>query len=148
MLKDKKVMLPILLSDILVIISYFIYVFLPESAFANDVSRPGMTAVYIFAAAPVLCLVSAIIPAVFFKKIKQAFDEAEKSLLGIALCSASLLLYLICFVLELLYLISQISLGFLAPMNGTVYETYSVIIIAGSLIHLLICSVLLIKNKK
>ena len=78
MLKDKKVMLPILLSDILVIISYFIYVFLPESAFANDVSRPGMTAVYIFAAAPVLCLVSAIITAVFFKKIKQAFDAAEK----------------------------------------------------------------------
>ena len=148
MLKDKKVMLPILFSDILVIISYFIYAFLPKSAFANDISRPGMTAVYVFAVAPVLCLIGVIISAVFFKKTKQVLDASYKYIVGIAACGVSVLLYLVRFVFEMLYLISQIDLGFLAPMDGTVYESYGSFILAGGIVHLVLWAVMLIKLKK
>ena len=57
-------------SGAMLIVSFLIYHFLPESEIANSIEHSSMTAVYLMVLAPVLCLSGLLIITLGFKKQK------------------------------------------------------------------------------
>ncbi len=147
---SRKKMLLFPLGCFISLASLLIYRYLPASDFANSVERSGMDGVYAFISSPVLALVALGVFALAMMKNKDTYTallgKTVYSVLGVGFPAV----FAYGFVSSLAYLIFQWKLGFLAPFDGTVYQTlHDVMLIALMLIiTFLLVTTIIIKKKK
>ena len=132
-----KAFVPYIISGIIVIISYFIYNYVPESELANSIEQSSMTAVYLMVVAPVLCVIALILLALGFKKDKQSFISVYKNTAVYTYFGINALICIVCAILETSFVSSLFSLGFAAPNDGTVYETYGTVVLVCGILQLI-----------
>ncbi len=151
--KNKKVtlnykwLMAIIVSEILVLASYFIYKFLPESTLANGIEYSGMTAVYVLMCAPILCALSLVLYFVSAKKLKPYFFSLYKKAAVAIVLLIPIITTVVSMVFELLFVVESFKLGFTAPFSGSVYESYGIFILVSSAIQLLAWILICLKHK-
>lgn len=135
--KSAKSVLPAILSCVLVLISCFIYNYLPESDIANSIENPAMTAVYIMITAPVLCVAALVLLVYCFKKNRAELKTLINGKILFGLFGISAIFDIVSLIFEIIFIISLFKLGFAAPVDGTVYETYGNFILISSILQIL-----------
>ena len=115
-------------GSVLFLAALLIYTILPTSELANGIQYSGTDALWVLAASPVLAIAGAVCFIASLAKDYKAWQNfISKELITGALAAIS-----VCLVASVAMYISnfatQLSLGFVAPFTGTVYETYAVIL--------------------
>ena len=105
-----------------------IYTILPTSELANSIEYSGTDALWILATCPVLALIGTVcFMAALVKDLKAWQSYISKELFTGA--AAGIAVGLVAgFAMYLSNFLTQLSLGFVAPFTGTIYETYAVIL--------------------
>ena len=129
-------------SGVMLIVSFLIYHFIPESEIANSIEHSSMTAVYLMVLAPVLCLSGLLIITLGFKKQKANLLSVYKNTLVYSYFGINALVCVVCAILEILFISTLFTLGFASPSDGTVYETYGIIVLVCGILQV-VSSVLL-----
>ena len=106
-----------------------VFKILPTSDFANSIEHSGMDAVWVLTICPVFALLGAVCFMISFLKDYKAwqdFTTAKPLITGAAIACA------VFFILNLYvyfsYYFNQVSLGFVAPYDGTIYKTYEIFV--------------------
>lgn len=132
-----KVFLPHLLSFILLFFSHIIYISIPTSDLANSIEHSGMDAVYVLTVSPVaaiLALIFFILSYVLNRDYLNSLLSKPVATVGYAVLT---IMILISAIFSVSFVASQYSLGFTAPINGTVWHSYSIFILISCIINLI-----------
>ncbi len=144
---NKKIVVPYLLSFIFLFASYLIYTTVPVSDIANSVEHSGMDAVYILISSPVCAFVSLVLLLVTFIINFKHMIQQKFKVLYISEFALLSIFVLVSTVFSVMFVVSQFKLGFTAPINDTVWHTYSKFILANVILQFLfaLISVLSVK---
>lgn len=117
------------LGATLSLIGVLVFMILPSSDFANDVTRPATDAVWALLASPVALLIGSVVfMAAFLKDFKIWNDFLSGGIVkGATVIFSCTSIYNVAVTLS--YFISQYKLGFVAPFDGLAYESLAIICI-------------------
>ncbi len=124
--------------------------YLPTSDFANSIERSGMDGVYAFISSPVLALFCVGVLIFAMAMNRGAFVPVLGKKVYAVLEVLFTALFTFGFASSLAYLIYQWKLGFLAPFDGTMYQTLHDIMLVGLMLTVTFFLVItvIIKKKK
>ncbi len=109
---------------VLTVISVFIYNFIPASDFASSIDHSAKTALIVLGLSPV-CALAAFVTYLVGGLTDKALVKNSVVQLVIFIVSAVLLLVITCISAALLFI--QADMGFVSPLNDTVYETLGIV---------------------
>ena len=124
------------LSAICSFASLLIYVLIPQSDLANSVTRPASHGLYALLVSPVLAAAALLLFCLAYIRHIGAFTKTYKPTLcygAFGLVGLGLVFNLIS---SVAFTASQFSLGFAAPVDGTVWETLAVFTAVFSVLNL------------
>ncbi len=142
---NSKAFIPYFFSCITYLASYLIYSLVPSSELANSLEHPGITAVYVLTASPVLVIIALALLAVTFLLNKDyLFNLFSKPVVvgGFALLALMLVLSI---VFSVSFVAMQYKLGFSAPIYGTKWNSYAVYMLISVILQFI--SLLLVTLK-
>ena len=116
-------------SWILLLASYLTYTIIPVSDLANSVDRSGMDAVYVLTAAPVFAAISLILLALTMLLNKDYLFKLTDKKIILTAFGINAIMTIISLIFSIIFVVSQYDLGFTAPIDGTVYESYAIYIL-------------------
>lgn len=113
---------------VLSVAALLIFIILPESELANGIQYSGKDALWVLVLAPVFSLAGAINFLYAFLKDKKIWCEAfsKNIVTGAAFVLGAMMVFN--FAVYTSYLIMQFDLGFVAPYDGTVYDSLQYIV--------------------
>lgn len=134
-------------SVICSLVSVLVYRFLPESNLANGIEHSGMDAVYALIASPVFAFLALAFFAVGCIKLHKALTHTFPKLAVIGTFAVISLGLVFNFISSLLYLLKQNKLGFVAPVDGTVWDTLLTVMAVMLSLQCILCIVEVLSAK-
>ncbi len=116
----KTYLITAMAAFVLTVVSIFIYKFIPVSDFASSINYSGRTALFVLALAP-FCALAAFVTYLLGGLTDKALVKNSVVQLVIFIVSAVILLVITGISAALLFV--QADMGFVSPLNGTVFET-------------------------
>ncbi len=142
-----KALIFALVSWVLLLGSYLTYTIIPVSDLANGIEHSGMDAVYVLTVSPVLVFASLIMLALTLFLNKDYLFKLTDSKIMLIAFGINAVMTIISIVFSIIFVVSQYDLGFTAPINGTVYENYSVFILVNVIVEAISIIALSLKMK-
>ncbi len=144
---NKKIVVPYFASFLFLLASYLFYTIVPVSDLANSVEHSGMDAVYLLTCSPVFAFLALLALALaLFIDLKYLVKHPMKILL-ISGFSLLCVFILVSAIFSVIFVSSQYKLGFTAPINDTVYFSYSKFILASVILQTIFAVVSLVLSK-
>lgn len=144
---NTKAFIPYLLSCIAYLTSYLIYAIVPSSELANGVKHPGITAVYLLTASPVLALIALVMLIVTFIINKDYMIKLISKPLAVTLFSVLGAMIAITVYFTVSFVALQYKLGFTAPIYGTKWSGYAVYILISVILQFISLLLVALKMK-
>lgn len=144
---NSKAFIMLFLSGISYLAAYLIYAIVPSSELANGLSHPGITAVYVLTASPVLAILALVLLVTSYILNKEYFEKLfSKSVTVSVLAFLSILITVsVFFIISFLSL--QYKLGFVAPIYGTKWSSFAVYMLISVILYFLSLLLVTLKMK-
>lgn len=149
------------LSFAFLLAGYLVYSLLPGSEnFTNSIEVSGEKTVRVFMIAPIFCVLSLVAFTVFLivfrkylKELSFSDNKIGKTVISNGIINAFsygslsviIVIILVCTGFAFAAYNEFKELGFVAPMDGTVYETYGWFILAGCVVHFIFLALTTVK---
>lgn len=127
--------------------SYLTYTIVPVSDLANSVDHSGMDAVYVLTAAPVFAAISLVLLVLTLLLNKDYLFKLSDKRIIFGVFGLNAAMVIISIVFSIIFVVSQYDLGFTAPVDGTIYESYGIYILVNVIAQALSLIALSLKMK-
>ncbi len=144
---NSKAFIPYLISCVTYLASYLVYSLVPSSELANGVEHPGITAVYVLTASPVLAIFAFILLAATFVLNKDYFSSLISKPLTVVVFSALGIMAAISIYYTASFVALQYKLGFATPIYGTKWSGYAVYILISVILQFISLLLFTLKMK-
>lgn len=139
------------IGAILSLVGVLIFMILPSSAFANDISHPAKDAVWTLLASPIAVLCGSVVFMVaFLKDFGNWSDFLSGGMVkGATVIFACTSIFNVAVTTS--YFVSQYKLGFVAPFDGLIYESLSIICVVIAILQVIFATLAaagIIRNQK
>ncbi len=142
-----KAFIPYLISCISYLASYLFYVLVPSSELANGLEHPGITAVYVLTASPVLAVVTLILLVVTFFLNKDYISNLVSKPAAVTGFAVLSLMVAVSVYFTVSFVTLQYKLGFAAPIYGTKWSGYAVYILVSVILQFISLLLVTLKMK-
>ena len=137
-LNKKSLMALLTTGSVLSAIAWFIFAFLPTSELANSIDFSAKTAIFVLAVSPITAILGLVsFVYALIKSCNYWCDYACEQVV-IAMGGFFVLMNICNVAVYISYFISQVSLGFVAPYGGTVFENLAIMAVIFTAYNILL----------